>query len=108
MNQFHAVLLVAVVSFVTILLRFLPFLIFGFGKKTPEFSKYIEKVLPHAIMGMLVIYCLRNIPTGNFQTGTVQLLACAVVALLHLWKRNTLLSIIGGTMVYMFLVQVCC
>ena len=104
----HSVFIVAVVAIVTIALRFLPFFIFGGKKKTPEIILYLGKVLPYAIMGMLVIYCLRNIPTGNFQAGVVQLLACAVVALLHLWKRNTLLSIIGGTMVYMFLVQVCC
>lgn len=104
----HSVFIVAVVAIVTIALRFLPFFIFGGKKETPEIILYLGKVLPYAIMGMLVIYCLRNIPTGNFQTGAVQLLACAVVALLHLWKRNTLISIIGGTMVYMLLVQACC
>ena len=105
MNQFHAVLLVAVVSFVTILLRFLPFLIFGFGKKTPEFSKYIEKVLPHAIMGMLVVYCLKGISFRAFPFGMPEILAVGVVVLMHLWKRNTLLSIVSGTVIYMVLVQ---
>ena len=102
----HSILIVAVVAIVTIALRFLPFFIFGGKRETPEVILYLGKVLPYAIMGMLVVYCLRSIPTGTFVEGTVQLFACGVVVFLHLWKRNTLLSIIGGTAVYMFLVQI--
>jgi len=105
-NYIHSVLIVAVVAAVTIALRFLPFFIFGGKKETPKIVLYLGKVLPYAIMGMLVIYCLRSITTGGMGAGIAQLIACAVVVLLHLWKRNTLISIIGGTAVYMILVQV--
>ncbi len=101
----HSILIVAVVAAVTIVLRFLPFFIFGGKRQTPEIILYLGKVLPYAIMGMLVIYCLRSITTGGIGAGMAQLIACAVVVLLHLWKRNTLVSIIGGTAVYMILVQ---
>ena len=100
----HGIAIVVVVALCTLLTRALPFCILGNKKEMPVTVQYLGKVLPYAIMGMLVIYCLRNIPTGNFQTGAVQLLACAVVVLLHLWKRNTLISIIGGTIFYMILI----
>ena len=102
----HSILIVAVVAIVTIALRFLPFFIFGGKRKTPEIILYLGKVLPYAIMGMLVIYCLRNVTTVGVSAGMAQLAACVVVVLFHLWKRNTLLSIIGGTAIYMFWVQV--
>lgn len=101
----HSIFIVAVVAAVTIALRFLPFFIYGEKKKTPEVILYLGKVLPYAIMGMLVVYCLKSLPTGTISEGAAQLFACVVVAGLHLWKRNTLLSIIGGTAVYMILVQ---
>lgn len=102
----HSILIVAVVALVTIALRFLPFFIFGGKRKTPEIVLYLGKVLPYAIMGMLVIYCLRSVTTGSMGNSIAQLLACGVVAVLHLWKRNTLISIIGGTASYMILVQI--
>ena len=101
----HAALIIAVAGAVTLLLRFLPFLIFGGKRETPPYMVYLGKVLPYAIMGMLVIYCLRGISftaTANFLP---ELIACAVVVLAHVWKRNTLLSIISGTVCYMLLVQ---
>ena len=101
----HSILIVAVVAVVTIALRFLPFFIFGGKRKTPEIILYLGKVLPYAIMGMLVIYCLRSITTGSIGAGAAQIIACTAVAVLHLWKRNTLISIIGGTVIYMVLVQ---
>ena len=101
----YSILIVAVVAIVTIALRFLPFFIFGGKKETSELILYLGKVLPYAIMGMLVVYCLRSIPSGSIGAGAAQLIACATVVLLHLWKRNTLISIIGGTAVYMILVQ---
>lgn len=102
----HSILIVAVVAAVTIALRFLPFFIFGGKRKTPEIILYLGRVLPYAIMGMLVIYCLRSITTAGIGAGAAQLIACAAVVLLHLWKRNTLISIIGGTVIYMILVQI--
>ena len=105
MDKLHAAALVAVVALVTALLRFLPFWIFREGKKTPPLLTYLGQVLPHAIMGMLVIYCLKGVSFADAPYGIPELLGCAAVALLHIWKRNTLLSIGLGTLFYMLLVQ---
>ena len=100
----HSVLIIAVVSAVTILLRFLPFLVFGNGK-TPAFITYLGRVLPFAVMGMLCVYCLKCVSFFAFPYGIPEAVSVALVVLLHLWRRNTLLSIIGGTACYMLLVQ---
>ena len=105
MPNLHSVLIVAVAALVTIALRFAPFLIFRGSKQTPAFVAYLGRVLPYAIMGMLVVYCLRNISFASAPHGAPELIACAVVAALHLWKRNTLISIVGGTVCYMLLIQ---
>ena len=101
----HEIALVAVVALVTIGLRFLPFLVFGGRKTTPPFVAYLGKVLPCAVMGMLVVYCLRNIQIASAPHGLPEIISCLLVAGLHLWKRNTLISIVGGTVCYMLLVQ---
>lgn len=101
----HAAALVFVSGLVTIAIRFLPFLIFGGKRKTPALISYLGTVLPYAIMGMLVVYCLRNVSFFGGSHGIPGIVACVLVAVLHLWKRNTLISIIGGTVCYMFLVQ---
>ena len=101
----HAALIIAVAGAVTLLLRFLPFLIFGGKRETPPYIVYLGKVLPYAIMGMLVIYCLRGISFTAAANFLPELIACAVMVLAHVWKRNTLLSIISGTVCYMLLVQ---
>lgn len=101
----HSVWIVAVAALVTAATRFLPFLIFQNGKKTPNIIVYLGKVLPYAIMGMLVVYCLKDVSWLQAPYGIPELLGCAVVALLHLWRRNTLLSIGVGTVFYMLLVQ---
>ena len=101
----HAALIIAVAGAVTLLLRFLPFLIFNGKRETPPYIIYLGKVLPCAIMGMLVIYCLRGISFTAAANFLPELIACAVVVLAHVWKRNTLLSIISGTVCYMLLVQ---
>lgn len=98
-------LTIAVISLVTIGLRFLPFLIFGENRKTPPVIAHLGQVLPYAIMGMLVVYCLKDVRLTAAPFGIPQAIGCAVVALLHIWKRNTLLSIGGGTLCYMLLVQ---
>lgn len=105
MPDFHSLLLIAVIAIVTICLRFLPFIIFGGNKQTPAFIAYLGKVLPYDIMGMLAVYCLRNISFTASPFGAHELIASAAVVLLHLWKRNTLISIIGGTACYMLLIQ---
>jgi branched-subunit amino acid transport protein AzlD len=93
------------VAAVTIALRFLPFAIFSGSKPTPPFVSYLGKVLPYAIMGMLVVYCLRNVNLASAPHGAPEFIACLIVAALHLWKRNTLISIVGGTASYMLMVQ---
>lgn len=100
----HSVLIVAVVSVVTALLRFLPFLVFG-NRETPKFVSYLGKVLPFSVMGMLCVYCLKNVSFVSMPFGIPEVISVLVVVLLHLWRRNTLLSIIGGTACYMLLVQ---
>ena len=98
--------MIAIASVVTMLIRSLPFLVFGGNKKRPAVIDYLADVLPYAIMGMLVVYCLKSVSLVTAPHGLPELIACVAVVLLHLWKRNTLLSIIAGTAVYMVLVQV--
>ena len=105
MANLHSSLMIAVIALVTAALRFLPFLIFGENRKTPPLVTYLGQVLPYAIMGMLVVYCLKGVSLTSFPFGIPELLGCAAVTLLHIWKRNTLLSIGVGTVCYMLLVQ---
>lgn len=105
MPDLHSALIIAVVALVTIALRFLPFLIFGENRKTPPLIAHLGQVLPFAIMGMLVVYCLKGVSFTAAPFGIPEFIGCAVVAGLHLWKRNTLLSIGAGTICYMLLVQ---
>ena len=99
----NAAVLVAVMALVTILLRFLPFLIFR--KQTPAYITYLGKVLPPAIIGMLVIYCLKDITLTVRPHGLPELIAAACVVGLQVWRRNALVSILSGTVVYMLLIQ---
>ena len=102
----HSVWIVVVAALVTMATRFIPFLIFGNGRKTPDIILYLGKVLPYAIMGMLVVYCFKDVHFTSTPFAIPELLACTVVAGLHIWKRNSLLSIGVGTVLYMVLVQV--
>ena len=103
-KNLHAIVAIAIMAIISYLLRALPFLIFS-GKQTPPFIQYLGKYLPYAIMGMLVIYCLKEVRPLAYPYGLPELIAIAIVALLHIWKRNTLLSIVSGTVSYMLLVQ---
>ena len=89
----------------TMLTRFLPFLIFSPKHPTPPFVQYLGKALPGAVFAMLVIYCLRNISLVQYSYGLPELIAIAATIGLHLWKRQMLLSIAGGTVLYMLLIQ---
>ena len=89
----------------TVLTRFIPFLVFPAGKPTPKYIQYLGKVLPAAVFGLLVVYCLRNVDLFAGSHGIPEFLAILVVVVLHLWKRQMLLSIAGGTVCYMLLVQ---
>lgn len=86
--------------------RLIPFLFFPKGKPIPPIIQYLGKVLPPAVIGMLVIYCLKSVSLVQSPYGLPELISVAVVILLHMWKRNNLLSIGAGTVLYMFLIQV--
>ena len=97
-----AILIMAVVTFGT---RVAPFIFFGKDKATPKYIVYIGNYLPPAVMAMLIIYCLRNIKLFMFPFGIPEIIGIIIVAILHIWKRNNLISILGGTVVYMIIVQ---
>ena len=101
----HVLLQIAVMALVTAALRFLPFLVFRDPEKRPEAVNYLGRVLPQAVIGMLVIYSLKNVSLLTAPHGLPEAIALVVVVALHLWKRSTLLSIFGGTAVYMALIQ---
>lgn len=96
---------VAVMAVGTALLRFLPFIIFNGKHKTPAIIEKLGRTLPYAVMGMLVVYCLKEVSFTSVSGFIPELIACAVVALLYIRKKNTLLSIVAGTLSYMALVQ---
>ena len=89
----------------TMTTRFLPFVVFSSRRPTPKYVQYLGKVLPGAIFGLLVVYCLKDVSIINYSHGIPEAIAIVVTVLLHLWKRQMLLSIAGGTVVYMLLVQ---
>lgn len=105
MSALEQVITIAAVVLGTMLTRFLPFLLFPAGKATPRYVQYLGKALPGAVFGLLVIYCLKNVSLLSGSHGLPELIAILVVAGLHLWKRQMLLSIAGGTICYMLLVQ---
>lgn len=105
MTMMQEVVTIFLCTLATVITRFLPFFIFRANKPTPKYIRYLGKALPAAIFGMLMVYCLKNVTilTGNH--GVPELLGIGIVTVLHLWKRNMLLSIGGGTVCYMLLVQ---
>lgn len=105
MTLTQQIITIAVVVLGTMLTRFLPFLLFPAGKPTPKYIQYLGKVLPAAVFGMLIIYCLKNVSVFSGSHELPELISIAVVVALHLWKRQMLLSIAGGTVLYMLLVQ---
>lgn len=96
---------IAVMALVTFLTRALPFLLFDRGTEPPKMILYLGRVLPPAVMAMLVVYCLRGVDFTAVSGWAPQVIAVAAVVGLHEWKHNTLLSIFGGTILYMVLVQ---
>lgn len=105
MNDGYLWASVAVIALVTAGLRFLPFVIFNGKRQTPKIIEKLGRLLPYAIMGMLVVYCLKDTSFTQISGFLPALIACGVVGVLYVWKRNTLLSIIVGTVCYMVLVQ---
>ena len=104
MTDLHSWALIAVIALVTAALRFLPFVVFRRGK-TPRLIDRLGHTLPYAIMGILVVYCLRGTSLTSLSGILPSLIACLVVGSLYVWKRNTLISIVSGTVCYMLLVQ---
>lgn len=104
-NVSHSLILIVVMAIMSFLMRALPFLVFSKGK-IPKFILYLGDVLPGAIMGMLIIYCFKSTVVTSFPFGIPELIATAVVVILHLWKKNVLMSVGVGTVLYMVLVQV--
>jgi len=99
------IITIGVIALGTALTRFLPFLLFPAGKPTPKYIKYLGKVLPSAVFGLLVVYCLKNVNVFSGSRGIPELISIVVVVGLHVWKRQMLVSIAGGTICYMLLVQ---
>ena len=105
MNNTYIWSMIAVMALVTAALRFLPFIIFNNNQKTPKFIEKLSTTLPFAIMGMLVVYCIKSIMFTNVEGFLPMLIAGTIVVVLHIWRRSTLISIVGGTVSYMLLVQ---
>ena len=99
----HAALTVGVIALVTFALRVLPFLIFG-KRRPPAFIGWLSSVLPFAVMGMLVVYCFKSVTPFVAPFAVPELVATLAVVLLHVWRRNALISIGGGTALYMLLI----
>ena len=105
MTVSQQVITILVVVLGTMLTRYLPFLLFPGNKPTPKYIRYLGNVLPAAVFGLLVVYCLKNVSLLTGSHGIPELVSIAVVIALYLWKRQMLLSIAGGTVCYMLLVQ---
>ena len=105
MTMTQMLVTILMVSLGTMAMRFLPFLVFPVGKPTPKFIQYLGRVLPGAIFGMLVVYCLKNVSVVSYPHGLPELIAIAVVVALHLWKKQMILSMAAGTIVYMLLIR---
>ncbi len=101
----QALITLAVTALATMITRFLPFILFPEGKKYPKIIDYLSKVLPPAMMGLLVINCLKNVSVFESSRGIPEAAAILSVVIIHIWRRNVLLSIALGTALYMFLVQ---
>lgn len=101
-EQFFTIL---VIVLGTMLTRFLPFLLFPAGKPTPKLVQKLGRILPAAVFGLLIVYCLKNVSFLSGSHGLPELISIALVTALHLWKRQTLLSIAAGTVCYMLLIQ---
>ena len=104
MSRIESVITIFIIVLGTMTTRFLPFIIFPESKKPPTFIEYLGKVLPYAVMGLLIVYCLKDTLFAKTY-GIIELVAILVVVLLHKWKRNMFISISVGTVFYMILIQ---
>ncbi len=100
-----AMIVIAVMGLAVLATRIVPVLIFGRGERVPEFILYLGRVVPYTAMGLLIVYCLRDVPVMDAPHGLPEIISLAVVTVTYIWKRNTILSVVIGTALYMFLVQ---
>ncbi len=105
LSNWEMLLFVLTAASAILLTRVTPFVLFPGGRKTPKYIMYLGKVLPAAIIALLVVYCLQNTTILSYPYGIPEAIAVIAVVLVHLWKRNNLLSIVGGTVLYMLLIQ---
>ena len=101
----HAMIIILVMGLATFGTRIIPVLIFGRGEKVPDYILYLGKVVPYTAMGLLIVYCLKDVPVLEAPHALPEIVSLAVVSLSYLWKRNTILSVVLGTVLYMLLVQ---
>lgn len=101
----HAMVIILVMGLVTFATRLLPVLIFGRGKKVPDYIMYLGKVVPYTAMGLLIVYCLKDVSIFGESHAIPEIIALAIVSGTYLWKRNTILSVVVGTIAYMIMVQ---
>ena len=101
----HAMIIILVMGLMTLATRILPVLIFGRGEKVPDYILYLGKVVPYTAMGLLIVYCLKDVPVLDSPHAMPEIISLAVVILSYLWKRNSIFSVVIGTALYMVLVQ---
>jgi branched-subunit amino acid transport protein AzlD len=106
MSGFQAAATVAIIALATLLIRAAPFVLFPKAQKTPPFIRYLGRVLPHAVMGMLVVYCFKTVNFTKPPYGLPEILAALAAMGLHLWKRSVILSIAASTILYMVFLKV--
>lgn len=104
-GNIYYIIAIAIMAIITAALRAIPFLIFSGKRKAPQSIVTLSNLLPYAVMSMLVVYCLKNISFASVNSFMPELISCVIVIALHLWKHNTILSIVAGTVIYMLLVQ---
>lgn len=105
LTPLQTLVIILVIALGTAVTRYLPFLLFPQDKEPPRFIRDLTTLLPPAVMGLLVVYCLKGVSLTAAPYGIPELIGVAATAALHLWQRNTLLSIAAGTVVYIVLVQ---
>lgn len=101
----HAMIIILVMGLMTLATRILPVMIFGRGERVPDYILYLGKVVPYTAMGLLIVYCLRDVQVTESPHALPELISITAVTLTYLWKRNTILSVVVGTVLYMILIQ---
>lgn len=101
----HAMIIILVMGLMTLATRIVPVLLFGRGEKVPDYILYLGKVVPYTAMGLLIVYCLRDVPVLEAPHALPELIAMTAVTVTYLWKRNTIISVVIGTALYMMMIQ---